>query len=655
MTKAIGIDLGTYNSAAAVAFGRGKVTMVESRYGKTLYGKNFPSFVLFDHNGEKQRVGQRAKAELSINPKLVVWGVKRLVGLSYNSAKERGELRRFQYDIEEGPGGSILINVGEERFTPSHILEFILREIKEDAQNPKFNPLLGSPVEKAVISIPAYFTAMRTAPIVEAASRAGFIEIDTIAEPTAAAIRYSLKIDCEANLLAFDIGAGTLDVTVMLVVREDGELVPGELCTSGHEALGGIDMDDLLISHVIDRYDLAGIENEPSYMAILKEETEKAKIKLSMRHSAPLDLPDGRSIELRQGEMEEVLRPLLDRCRAPIRVALRQAGLGAGDLHHVLFVGGPTKLPCVRRIVREEMESLGAGRKLLDEIMAIEKEGLPVDPMECVAWGASLKAGSIVEPVAKVIAEGYGTVYGPVTCASDYFVPIIRDNSPYPISGKGVLCHPNPKALEIPVPLVAKRPDVENSTEGETVYMYDYLGNYTLGVTPTGKLPVIEISLQVTGDKRVVATLVHTQTRQQVRFEGLDFLTGDHVELQENTPPEILNRKDIAMFKDAFRYQEGSWTEGQLEHHIHVAREALALIREPVHPKVRSAAEGVEAAVHKAVETSYRHPNIDCPNISNRVKELLDMLRQPGIEQITPEQFQHYLGELNQIAQMQQG
>jgi molecular chaperone DnaK len=649
--KSIGIDLGTYNSAAAVALKKGKAAMIESRYGKTLYGKNFPSFVLFDHEGTKQVVGQRAKAELSINPRLVVWGVKRLVGLSYRTAQERGELRRFQYEIEEGPAGDILIKVGQERYAPSHILEFILSEIKQDAENPQVNPLLGGPVEKAVISVPAYFAAMRTAPIVEAAQRAGFVEVDTIAEPTAAAIRYSIEIGREANLLAFDIGAGTLDVTVMLVVREGGELVPGELCTSGHEALGGIDMDDLLISHVIDRYDLAGIESDPSTMAILKEEVEKAKIRLSTRPAAPLDLPDGRSIEITQGEMDEVLAPLLEKCRAPIRVALRQAGLGAGDLQHVLFVGGPTKLSCVRRVVRQELEKLGAGDKVAASIRAMEEQGLPVDPMECVAWGASLKAGSIVEPVAKVISEGYGTIYGPVPDASDFFVPVIRDNSPYPIAGKGVLCHPNPKALEVPVPLVAKRPDVERSTDKETLYRYEHLGNYTLSITPTGKIPVIEINLQVTGDKRVVATLTHTQTRQQVKFEGLDFLAGEDVDLQEDRPPDLLTPKDVAMFRDAFKFHKGSWSEGQLTRHIHVAREALALVREPLHPRVKNAASEVETAVSKAVDSSYKHPNIDCPNIANRIKELLDALRQPGVEQITADQFQHYMGELSRIAQ----
>ena len=150
MAKAIGIDLGTYNSAASVALGRTRVAMIESKYGKTLYGKSFPSFVLFDHYGRVQLAGQRAKEELRLNPELVIWGVKRLVGLSYQAALAQGEFRRFQYHIEEGPQGDILIRVGEERLAPSHILEIILREIKEDAENPKVNPLLGGVVDSTL-------------------------------------------------------------------------------------------------------------------------------------------------------------------------------------------------------------------------------------------------------------------------------------------------------------------------------------------------------------------------------------------------------------------------------------------------------------------------------------------------------------------------
>jgi molecular chaperone DnaK len=652
MGKTMGIDLGTYNSAAAVALGRGRVVMVESKYGRTMYGKSFPSFVLFDREGRKQVVGQRAREEMSINHDLVVWGVKRLVGLSYQTALEMGELKRFQYAVEEGPGGAILIRVGQERYTPSHILEFILREIKQDAENPKVNPALGGPIEGAVISIPAYFKAIRTGPIVEAARRAGFEEVDTIAEPTAAAIQYCLEVEREANMLAFDIGAGTLDVTVMLVVREGDALIPGELCTSGHEALGGIDMDDAIVTHVIEAHGLAGAVADPALMAVLKEEVEKAKIRLSTRESTTIELPGSDSIEIGREELERVLAPLLDRCRGPIRVALMQAGLDASDLEHVLFVGGPTHMPAVRRVVREELERLGARPGVLGRVETMERTGLPVDPMECVARGASLKAGKIVEPIGKVIAEGYGTIYGPVPGHDDYYQPIIRENSNYPISDTAVLCHPNPKALEVPIPLVAKRPDTDRSTDTEIVYKYEYLGNYTLGITPTGTMPTIDIVLQVTDDKRMIANLLDTRTQQKVRFEGLDMLTGEEMQLQEHTPPERWSRADVDRFRSSVKHKKSRWTRTHLEHHIHVAEEALSLVADAEHPKVKSAMGQVRSAVARPVENGYRFPNDDCPNLSNRIKELLDTLRQPEVAQITEEDFRRYLDQLITIARM---
>ncbi|MBN2344170.1 MAG: Hsp70 family protein [Deltaproteobacteria bacterium] len=652
MSRAIGIDLGTYNSAAAVPIGNGKVAMIESRYGKSLYGKNFASFVLFDHTGQKQITGKRAQAELRLNPKLVIWGVKRLVGLSYQNAKASGELTRFAYETEEGPGGSILIKVGEERYTPSHILEYILRDIKQDAEDPSVNPLVGQPIDKAIISIPAYFKAIRTNPIIEAARNAGFEEVDTIAEPTAAAIDYCMTIEKEANLLAFDIGAGTLDVTVMMVVNEDGNLIPGELCTSGHEALGGLDMDDALVRHMINKYNLHNMAQDPMHKAILSEEIERAKIRLSQKQSTTLDLPGNQTVTFTQGELEEVLAPLLEKCRKPISIALRQAGLRASDLDRVLFIGGPSNMPCIKKVVAKELAELDARDDVIAAIDEYTVRGLPVDPMECVARGASLKAGNIIEPVGKVISEGYGTVFGPIEDAPDYYEPIIRENSHYPISGTTISTHQNPDSLEVPISLVAKRPDTDKSTADHTIYKYEYLGNYSLGITPQRGLPAIEIRLRVTDDKRVVATLIHTQTRQQVKYESLDMLSGQEVMLQEHTPPKMFAQQDMDLLNATVNNKKSGWTREHLEKHMHVAREALALCGSCEDPKVVAAMEKVEAAVARASENRMEKPNEDCPAISNRTKELLDTLLQPGIKQISADEFRRYLEQLIHIAQM---
>jgi molecular chaperone DnaK (HSP70) len=652
MGHAIGIDLGTCNSAAAVALGRNRIAMVESRYGRTLYGKSFPSYVMFDRCGRKQLIGQRAKEEMRLNPELVVWGVKRLVGLSYRTALLSGELKRFQYAVEEGLGGGISIRVGDERFSPSHILELILREIKEDAEDPRVNPLLGGRVDRAVISIPAYFKAIRTAPIVEAARQAGFDTVDTIAEPTAAAIHRSVQVDEDANILAFDIGAGTLDVTVMMVVREGGELVPGELCTSGHEALGGIDMDDLLRAHVVDRFDLRGIEADPGAAALLLDEVEKAKIRLSTREVTSLDLPGGRSAELRRGEMEEVLRPLLDRFRGPIHVAMLESGLGPEALDHVLFIGGPTQMPCVRQVVEDEIRRLGISPALEERMRAPGGGGSSSDPMEGVARGAALKAGNIVEPVGKVIAEGYGLMYGPTPGADGYYAPIIRENSHYPISGRGVAWHMDPSALEVPVPLVAKRPDVDRSGDGRIVYKYEVLGNYTLGITPGPSCAAIDIELKVTDDKRIVARLTHTRTGQQVRFAGLDTMRGEEIELQEHTPPAAWTEEDVAKLNETLRDKQGRWTEIHLEHHLHVARQAIDGIADRESGRIGPAVDALEKAVARAVVPGRGNPNVDCPTISNRTKELLDTLRQPDVKRLSDEEFRGYMEQLIRIAEL---
>jgi molecular chaperone DnaK len=652
MSKAIGIDLGTYNSAAAVPVGNGKVAMVESRYGRSLYGKNFASFVLFDHSGQKQVTGKRAQAEMRLNPRLVIWGVKRLVGLSYQQARANGELARFAYETEEAGDGGILIKVGPERYTPSHILEYILRDIKHDAEDASVNPLIGQTIDKAIVSIPAYFKAIRTNPIIEAARNAGFEEVDTIAEPTAAAIDYCMSIEREANLLAFDIGAGTLDVTVMMVVNEDGDLIPGELCTSGHEALGGLDMDDALIRHIVSKYDLHGMMQDATHRSILAEEIERAKIRLSQKPQATIDLPGEQTVTLTQGELEEVLSPLLEKCRRPIGIALRQAGLRASDLDKVLFIGGPSNMPCIRKVVAQELAALDARGDVIADIDTYNLNGLPVDPMECVARGASLKAGNIIEPVGKVISEGYGTVFGPVEDAPDYYEPIIRENSHYPISGSTVLTHQSRDSLEVPLSLVAKRPDAEKSSADKTVFKYEYLGNYTLGITPQRGLPTIELRLRVTDDRRVVATLIHTQTRQQVKYESLDMLSGTEVVLQEHTPPKMLAQQDMDLLNATVIGKESGWTREHLEKHMHVAREALALCGDCEDERVVQAIEKVEGAISRAVDNHMETPNEDCPAISNRTKELLDTLLQPGVKQITVEEFRRYLEQLIHIAQM---
>lgn len=641
MSGILGIDLGTFNSSAAVALSKDQVLMVQSKYGSTVYGKNFPSFVLFDHIGKKQLIGQQAKNQLPLNPKLVIWGVKRLVGLSYDAALKSGELDRFQYDIEKGPGDSILIKVGQERFTVSHILELILREIKRDAEDSCVNPILGGQFNKAVISVPAYFKAIRTQPIIEAACNAGFTEVKTIAEPTAAAICYGLRINKEAKILAVDIGAGTLDVTLLQIIQKGDTLSAGELCTSGRESFGGIDMDDLLLSYILEESKSSALRDDPRSLAILKDEVEKIKIRLSSRKSATVDLPSGKFFDLTRRKLEKILSPLLEKCRAPIQIALKQARLTAADIDHIVLVGGPTHMPCVRRIIADELEKLGALPKLLAEFDSIENKGFPVNPMECVSQGAALAAGNVMKPTSTVVSEGYGTKFG------DFYSPIIKVNSSYPNNGNQKITYGDPNLKHVLVSLIAKTPDVDNSSSSNITYKYESLGDVSISIEPTGDAPNVDLQLEITEDKRLIATVTHTQSSQQICYESLDLLVGNVIGLQEDKKPEPWSKERWDSVKQSFSPNSG-WTEEALQSCVHIATQALELAKGSDHPKVTKAVRRLRSII-KQTNGCQSDPKRHGPDLANRTKELFDKLRLPATELITECQYRDYMKSLTDI------
>ena len=618
--NAIGIDLGTANSAGAVALSQDNVLMVASRYGTSQYGKTFPSYVLFDLEGGVQRVGQRAKEELTINPSLVVWGAKRLAGLTFNEASKRGELSRFQYPISEAPDGSILIKTGNKDLSPVGILEIILREIRANAENSAVNEAIATQFRRAVIGVPAYYTAVRAGHIIEAARRAGFEEVDTIAEPTAAAIRYSTLMPREdAKLLVFDMGAGTLDVTLVQIKYEKGHLLIGEVAISGDEWVGGVDMDDLLTGYLVDRHKLGGIDDNPKQKSMLKEEVERAKIRLSRAPRAQLDLPTMETVELTRDELDDVLSPVLERCRQPIQVVLSDSATPASEIQHVLFVGGPSHLACVRTAVRDELERLGASQIVLEQIDAIDKEGFPVDPMECVAHGAALNASGVLEPIIKVSHTGYGTIF-PLSNNLPYYQEIIKHNAFYPTEGKMMLSYGDPHRKVIHFDVVAKRRDPKTASG----FRYEMLGWQPFFIQPTGQSPLINVRMQITDRKELVTELVQFETGQRVEFVGLDLLQGEEVQLQEAEKPE-----DTPPLTGQTEVQ--GYTKEHLERYIRVANEALEMVPSSSGPSLEKTANGLRAAIEASVNSGMKSPNVDSPKIADRIVEVVQSLFTAGL------------------------
>jgi molecular chaperone DnaK len=356
MAKIIGIDLGTSNSAAAVLIG-GKPTIIPSAEGATVGGKAFPSYVAFTKDEEKL-VGEPARRQAVSNPEGTIYAIKRKMGTDYK-ATIRGKT-----------------------FTPQQISAFILQKIKQDAE-----AFLGERVEKAVITVPAYFNDNQRQATKDAGTIAGLDVVRIINEPTAASLAYGLdKVEESQKILVFDLGGGTLDCTIM----DFGQGVFEVVSTSGDTQLGGTDMDNLIVDYLVSEFKKEysiDLKNDKMAMQRLREAGEKAKIELSTTLTTDINLPfltaDASGPKhfthtITKSKLEQLVSPIVNRCGHSVEQALKDAKLTPNDIHKVILVGGPTRMPIVHKFVENYV-----GKKI--------ERG--IDPMECVAMGAAIQAG----------------------------------------------------------------------------------------------------------------------------------------------------------------------------------------------------------------------------------------------------------------------
>ncbi|MFX1588545.1 MAG: Hsp70 family protein, partial [Promethearchaeota archaeon] len=367
--RVIGIDLGTSNSACAVLGGTGKPEIIPAAEGRTLGGKAFPSYVAFDENGRKI-VGEPARRQAVSNPDGTVTAIKRKMGLSYKAK----------------------IKVGKEwkEFSPEEISAMILTKIKNDA-----SAYLGEEVKKAVITVPAYFNDAQRTATKNAGEIAGLEVVRMINEPTAACLAYGLDKDTKDKLYkicVLDLGGGTFDITLM----EYGEGVVEVLSTAGDTQLGGTDMDNAIIDWVADEFKKKeGIElkGDNKAMIRIKDAAEKAKIELSTTLSTQINLPyitqkEGNPVhlemELTRAKLEQLIEPTLRRLDPIMQRAVSDAKISPNNVDKVILVGGPTRMPSVQERFKKFFKK--------------EPEH-SVDPMECVAIGASIQGGIIAGDV----------------------------------------------------------------------------------------------------------------------------------------------------------------------------------------------------------------------------------------------------------------
>src|ERR671913_253381 len=374
MSKIIGIDLGTTNSVVAVMEG-GEPTVITNSEG----GRTTPSVVAFTKDGSRL-VGQVAKRQAVTNPKNTVYSIKRFMGRRYNEVTE--EIKQVPYKVQgAGSGGDVRISAGGKEWSPPEISAIILQKMKQSAED-----YLGQKIDKAVITVPAYFNDSQRQATKDAGKIAGLEVMRIVNEPTAAALAYGLDKKKDETIAVFDFGGGTFDISIL----EVGEGVVEVKSTNGDTHLGGDDIDERLIEWIIEEFKKdQGIDLSNDKMALqrLKEAAEKAKIELSSTMETEINLPfitadqSGPKhlvMKLTRARFEQLIEPILQRLMSPVEQAIKDAGIDAKKIDEVVLVGGSTRIPKVQEIVKN---------------LFGKEPNKSVNPDEVVAIGAAVQAG----------------------------------------------------------------------------------------------------------------------------------------------------------------------------------------------------------------------------------------------------------------------
>ena len=567
MSKVIGIDLGTTNSCVAIMEGKTNIKVIENSEG----ARTTPSIVGFLSNGEKV-VGSPAKRQAVTNPQNTIFGIKRLIGRRYNDPLTEKDKGLVPYKITASANGDAWVEVKNEKYSPSQISAYTLMKMKETAES-----YLGEKVDKAVITVPAYFNDSQRQATKDAGKIAGLDVLRIINEPTAAALAYGFDKKNGQTIAVYDLGGGTFDVSVL----EIGDGVFEVKSTNGDTFLGGEDFDMRILKYLSDEFkkdNSVDLSKDPLALQRLKEASEKAKIELSSTLETEINLPyitadasgpKHLNVKLTRAKLEQLVDDLIERTIKPCENALQDAGLKPSDIDEVILVGGMTRMPKVIETVK----------KLFGK-----EPNRSVNPDEVVAIGAAIQGAVLQGDVKDVILLDVTPLSLGIETAGGVFTRLIDRTTTIPTNKSQVFSTAADSQTAVTIKVFQGERDIASSNK--------LLGEFNLeGIAPAPRgLPQIEVSFDIdaNGVVKVSAKDKATNKEQQIRIQSSGGLSDEEIK---------------KMMRDA---EENASSDKMRKELIEAKNQADSLIYE-TEKSLREHGDKVDSAIKNSIEEDLKN------------------------------------------------